>query len=91
MRDKVPVEQIIASYHNAMAKRISTLVARLGVKKDLVIIGGLARNPGIINWLENILEVGRLAPNPEWDPTLIGAVGAALFSDSSHKRQSSET
>ena len=61
------------------------------MKKDLVIIGGLAMNPGIINWLENILEVNRLAPKPEWNPTLIGALGAALFSDSFHKRQSSET
>jgi predicted CoA-substrate-specific enzyme activase len=87
MRDKVPVEQIIASYHNAMAKRISTLVARLGVKKDFVVIGGLARNQGIINWLENILEVSRLAPKPEWDPALIAALGAAIFADACHRRQ----
>ena len=62
MRNKVPLEQVIAAYHNAMAKRIGTLVARSGVRKDFVIVGGLAKNPGIINWLENILEVSRLAP-----------------------------
>ena len=82
MRNKVPLEQVIAAYHNAMAKRISTLVARSGLKKDFVIIGGLARNQGIINWLENILEVSRLAPKPEWDPTLAVALGAALFAGS---------
>ena len=82
MRNKVPLEQIIASYHNAMAKRISTLVARLGVKKDFVVIGGLAKNPGITKWLENILEATRLAPKPEWDPTLTTALGAALFAGS---------
>ena len=82
MRNKVPLEQIIASYHNAMAKRISTLVARLGVKKDFVVIGGLAKNPGITKWLENILEASRLAPKPEWDPTLTTALGAALFAGS---------
>ena len=91
MLNKVPVEQIIAAYHNAMAKRISTLVGRLGVKKDLVIIGGLARNPGIINWLENFLEVSRLAPKPEWDSALTVALGAALFADSFYGRQQSDT
>ena len=82
MRNKVPLEQVITAYHNAMAKRISTLVARSGLKKDFVIIGGLAKNPGIINWLENILEVSRLAPKPEWDLTLTAALGAALFAHS---------
>ena len=91
IRSKVPIEQVIAAYHYAMAKRISTLVGRSGVKKDFVIIGGLARNPGIINWLESILKVSRLAPKPEWDPTLTAALGAALFADSCYRRQQSDT
>jgi (R)-2-hydroxyacyl-CoA dehydratese activating ATPase len=74
-----------------MAKRISTLVARSGVKKDFVIIGGLAKNPGIIDWLESILKVSSLAPNPEWDPTLTVALGAALFADAFYRRQQSDT
>jgi len=90
MRNKVPLEQVIAAYHNAMAKRIGTLVARSGVRKDFVIVGGLAKNPGIINWLENILEVSRLAPKPEWDLALTAALGAALFADSSYRRQQSD-
>jgi predicted CoA-substrate-specific enzyme activase len=81
IRSNVPLEQVIAAYHYAMAKRISTLVARSRVKKDFVIIGGLAKNPGIIGWLERILKVSRLAPKPEWDPTLTAALGAALFAD----------
>jgi predicted CoA-substrate-specific enzyme activase len=90
IRSKVPVEQVIAAYHYAMAKRISTLVARSGVKKDFVIIGGLTRNPGIIDWVERILKVSRLAPKPEWDPTLTPALGAALFADTFHRRQPSD-
>lgn len=82
MRNKVPLEQIIASYHNAMAKRISTLVAKLGVRKDLVVIGGSAKNPGIIKWLENMMDISRLAPKTDWDPALTTALGAALFADS---------
>jgi predicted CoA-substrate-specific enzyme activase len=91
IRSKVPLEQVIGAYHYAMAKRISTLVARSGVKKDFVIIGGLAKNPGIIDWLESILKVSRLAPKPEWDPTLTAALGAALFADSCYRRQQSDT
>ncbi len=89
IRSKVPLEQVIAAYHYAMAKRISTLVARSGLKKDFVIIGGLARNPGIMDWLERILKVSRLAPKPEWDPGLTTALGAALFADSFYRRQQS--
>ncbi len=91
IRSKAPLEQVIAAYHYAMAKRISTLVARAGVKKDFVIIGGLAKNPGIANGVERILKVSRLAHKPEWDPALTAALGAALFADGVHKRQTRET
>jgi len=87
MRSKVPPEQVIAAYHHAMAKRISILVARAGLKADFVVIGGLAKNPGIMAPLESILKVRRLAPKPEWDPTLIPALGAAIFADSFYRRQ----
>lgn len=87
IRSKVPVEELIAGYHYAMARRISTLVDRSGVKKDFVVIGGLAKNPGIMNWVESILKVSRLAIKTEWDPALIPALGAALYADGFYKRQ----
>jgi predicted CoA-substrate-specific enzyme activase len=86
IRSKVPIGEVIAGYHHAMAKRISTLVGRAGLKKDFVIIGGLAKNPGIIDSLESNLKVSRLAPKPEWDPTLTAALGAALFADAFYRR-----
>jgi predicted CoA-substrate-specific enzyme activase len=89
IRSKVPQEQVIAAYHYAMAKRISTLVGRAGLKEGFVVIGGLAKNPGIMAPLESILKVSRLAPKPDWDPALIPALGAALFADSFYKRHSS--
>jgi len=90
IRSKIPLEQVIAGYHHAMAKRISTLVARSGVREDFIIIGGLAKNRGIIDQLESILKVGRLAPKPEWDPALAVALGAALFADAFYRRQQSD-
>ncbi len=86
MRSKVPAEEVIAGYHRAMAKRISTLVARAGMKKDLVIIGGLAKNPAIIHSVESNLKATGLAPKPEWDPQVIIALGAALIADAFLKR-----
>lgn len=85
--NKVPEEQVVAGFHDAMAKRISTLTAKLGLKEDLVIIGGLSKNPGIINGLEKVLEVSRLASKPEWDSTLTVALGAAMFADSSRQKR----
>ncbi len=79
IRSKVPVEEVVAGYHHAMAKRISTLVGRAGMKKDFVVIGGLAKNPAIVRWLESNLKVSRLAPKLEWDPAFVVALGAALF------------
>jgi len=70
-----------------MARRISTLVARAGVKKDFVIIGGLAKNPSIVERLERILKIKRLAPKTDWDPSLTVALGAALFADDFYRRQ----
>jgi activator of 2-hydroxyglutaryl-CoA dehydratase len=87
IRSHVSIEEVIAGYHHAMAKRISTLVGRAGLKKDFVIIGGLAKNPGIIDSLESSLKVSRLAPKPEWDPTVTVALGAALFADAFYKGQ----
>jgi predicted CoA-substrate-specific enzyme activase len=90
LRTKISLEEVIAGYHHAMAKRISTLVGRAGMKKDFVIIGGLAKNPGIIDSLENTLKVSRLAPKPEWDPAVTVALGAALIADAFHRGQKTD-
>ncbi len=90
VRSKMPVEELIAGYYHAVARRISTLVNRLGMKKDFVIIGGLARNPGITGLVEGILKVSSLAPDPEWDPALVPVLGAALYAEGFCKRQGSD-
>jgi activator of 2-hydroxyglutaryl-CoA dehydratase len=56
------------------------------MKKDFVIIGGLAKNPGITDRVESILSVSRLVPKPEWDPAVTVALGAALFADGFYRR-----
>jgi predicted CoA-substrate-specific enzyme activase len=89
IRSKVPVDEVITGYHRAMAKRISTLLGRAGIKGDVVIIGGLAKNRAITDLLEKTLKMSRLAAPqsnwadewPDWDPALTVALGAALFAD----------
>ncbi len=83
---KAHLNQVIAAYHYAMAERISGLVTRLGVQKDFVIVGGLAKNSGIVYWLDKILKVSRLPSKPDWDPMLTAALGAALFADAIYRR-----
>ena len=68
---------ITAGINQAMATRIKTLVGRIGIKKDVCITGGVAKNTGVVKSIEEILNVN-VVDMPE-DPQIIGALGAALF------------
>ncbi len=83
IRHNVPAEHVIAGYMQAMAERIATLVARSGMKKDFVVIGGLANNAALIGRVEGILQVSGLPQKPGWDPAMTVALGAALFAAAS--------
>lgn len=87
MRENVPKEQIIAAYHDAMAKRIKALSARSGVQEDFVIIGGLCKNQGIVSALESMLAIRRLTFQNEWHTVGTVALGGALFADAISKRK----
>ena len=87
LRSNVPPDELIAGYHQAMARRISTLVSRAGVKKDFVVIGGLAKNQAIMAALESRIKINRLAPVADWDPAVIVAFGAALIARAFFKEQ----
>ncbi len=72
---KVPKADIARSVFKAMAARISSLVRRVGLSKELTMIGGMAKNPGFVHELEKDLESKiLLAENPD----LVSALGAAL-------------
>ncbi len=71
----VAKEDIAKSIHVAMASRISALVRRIGLEKEVVIIGGVAHNPGFVRALEEDLGVEILIPAY---PDYISALGAAL-------------
>ena len=72
-----PTERVLAAYCSAMARRILSLLNRIGTEKDFAITGGIAKNIGIVSRLEK--ELGITALKPRYDTQIAGAVGAALF------------
>jgi benzoyl-CoA reductase subunit D len=67
--------EIARAVFDAMADRVSSMVHRLGINPDVVLIGGVAKDVGFIDSLKRKLGTNILVPeNPEY----AGALGAAL-------------
>jgi len=74
--EDVPMEEIVAGLHAAIAERVSVMVHRVGVAPRVVMTGGVAKNGGVVRALEQRLGcVITVAPEPE----MVGALGAALL------------
>src|SRR3990170_2568663 len=67
--------EIARAVFDAMADRISSMVYRLGVNPDVVLVGGVANDVGFVAALNRKLRVDVLIPE---HPEFAGAVGAAL-------------
>lgn len=76
IHEKTPKADIARAIHDAIADRIASMTRRLGVQKDVVLVGGVAKNVGFVNSLEKTLGVRLLIPE---DPEFVGALGAALL------------
>ncbi|MHA1230708.1 MAG: acyl-CoA dehydratase activase [Candidatus Helarchaeota archaeon] len=79
------VEDIAAGIVNAIASRINSLINRVGLKREVTMTGGVAKNIGVIVALENKLnlKIRKLSI----DPQLMGAIGAALFAIDQYKKE----
>lgn len=71
-----PKRRIARAIYDSMADRISSMVRRLGIKPNIVLIGGVARDIGFFTSLKRNLGTEVLTPN---NPIYGGAVGAALI------------
>lgn len=67
--------EIARAVFDAMADRISSMIHRLGVNPEVVLVGGVAKDTGFIASLKRKLGVNILIPE---FPEYIGALGAAL-------------
>lgn len=73
---KTGKKDISKAIHDAMASRIVSMIRRIGVNKDIVMIGGVGLNPGFVGSLKKQLEIDELLI-PK-DPEFGAAVGAAV-------------
>jgi len=73
---KMKKEDISRAIHDAMASRIVSMIRKIGVNKDIAMIGGVGLNPGFVESMRRELNVERIFV-PE-DPAFSAAVGAAL-------------
>jgi predicted CoA-substrate-specific enzyme activase len=69
-------EEILAGICQAIARRVGAMARRVGVVPPVAIAGGVAKNVGVVNALEQFLGEELLVP-PE--PQIVGALGAALL------------
>jgi predicted CoA-substrate-specific enzyme activase len=74
---------IINGIHRSIALRVSGLVRRIGVKEEVVMSGGVARNGGVVLAMKNELEVNiEVSPLAQYT----GALGAALLARRKYNR-----
>lgn len=75
INSKTPKENIARAVNDALAERVVAMVKRIGVEKDVVVVGGLAKNVGYLAALKRGFKTDVLVPEY---PEYIGALGAAL-------------
>ena len=76
IHSNVSKSDICKAIHDSIASRIVTMIRRIGITAEVVLIGGLARNPGFMSSLTKQLKVNRVLVPP--DPEFGAAVGAAI-------------
>jgi predicted CoA-substrate-specific enzyme activase len=67
---------IAAGVHRAIANKAMTLLRKTGLEPSFCMTGGVAKNPGVVYALEQLLHAKLLLPK---DPEIVGALGAALL------------
>ena len=72
----VPVADLVAGIHAAIATRIYSMATRVNIQPDVAISGGGAKNIGLVRALEK--KLGLKVRIPE-EPLLMGALGAAML------------
>jgi benzoyl-CoA reductase subunit D len=76
INSNTPKEDISKAVNDALAQRVVAMVKRIGVEKDIAVVGGLAKNGGYLDALKRGFNADVLVPEY---PEYIGALGAALL------------
>jgi benzoyl-CoA reductase subunit D len=68
--------EIARAVYDAMADRVSSMIHRLGINPEVILVGGVAKDPGFVASLNR--KLGLTVTIPEY-PEYVGALGAALI------------
>jgi predicted CoA-substrate-specific enzyme activase len=71
-----PKEEIIAGIHFSVVSRIISLCKRIGIERDVAVVGGVALNTGFVKMIEEEMGFGILVPDR---PQIVAALGAAII------------
>ncbi len=74
IHQNTPRPEIARAVMNAIAGRVASVARIVGLEKDVVVVGGMAKNAGFVDSLKKSIEMDVLVPE---DPDYIGAFGAA--------------
>lgn len=86
---KTDKSDISKAIHDAMASRIVSMISRVGVNEDVVMIGGVGQDPGFVDAMKRELKVEKLyIPDA---PAFGSAVGAAIVAVEEAKRPGKES
>jgi predicted CoA-substrate-specific enzyme activase len=75
---------ILAGLHRSIAERITSLAKKLDLLHPVAVVGGVAKNSGVMHFLEQALDTPHRRLSE--DPQIIAAMGAALIARD-HARQ----
>ncbi len=78
---------VLAGAHEALVTRIYGLLKKVGIEKELMFTGGIAKNVGVVKRLEQ--KTG-LEVKTAFEPQIVGALGAALFAGEAWKKGSND-
>ena len=79
INDGLSTEDIASSVNDAMANRVALIANSIGIERDVCMTGGVSKNYGVVKALGQKLSTRIVKPRV--DPQLVGALGAAIFSN----------
>ena len=72
----VPLADIVAGIHDAIARRAVGMLKRLKIEPDVAFTGGVAKNIGVVKAVRENLDCEVFVPE---EPLISGAIGAAIL------------
>lgn len=76
----VAKEDLLAGLNRALAAQLNALAERIGIERDCALVGGGARNAGLVKALEDLAGFEIIVPA---DPHMTAALGAAVIASES--------